>query len=89
MVALEELEDCIPWGHSVEDAIEAKELGAVINAFLSTLSEQDAALFLLRYYYVLSVRDIAGKCSLPERSVKYRLSCMRKGLRTLLKKEGY
>ncbi len=87
--ALEELEDCIPDRRNVEDAVEAKELGTIINRFLSELPKEDAAVFLLRYYYALPIRDIAARCNLSERTVKYRLSRLRTALKDLLKKEGY
>lgn len=86
--ALEELEECIPGSENVEAALEAKELERFINGFLAALPENDVTLFLLRYYYAMSIREISGRCGLSERNVKYRLSKVRKELKEQLKKEG-
>ena len=45
-------------------------------------------MFLSRYYYSLTIAEIADKLGLTERNVKYRLSCLRQKLRRQLEKEG-
>lgn len=86
---LSELDACIPAPDSDPSiAMEAKQIGEVINRFLSGLDRLDCAVFLCRYYYCIPIRQIAGKYSLSERNVKYRLSCMRRALRRFLDKEG-
>lgn len=89
LVTLDELEECIPDRLTVEDEVDAKMLGTVINNFLSTLSKDDVTVFVLRYFYVLSIKEIAKQCNLSERIVKYRLSRLRERLRNTLKKEGF
>lgn len=73
---------------SAEDALEAKILGESINHFLASLDRLDAAIFLSRYFYAKSIKDIASKYKLPERKVKYRLLLMRQNLQSQLVKEG-
>ena len=86
---LNELAECIPDGHgSAEDALDAKELGALLNAFLARQEERDIRIFVLRFYYALSLGEIAGKCGLTERQTKYRLQCLRRELKQFLQKEG-
>ncbi len=58
---LDEMEECIPSGVSLETEYEAKELGCVINRFLSMLSREDRFLFVRRYWYADSVADLAAR----------------------------
>lgn len=88
-ILLSELEDCLPDRRgSAEDMLEAKQLGQSLNRFLESLDHSDCRIFLNRYYYGLSIAEVSRKCGIPERKVKYRLSCLRKQLRTHLNKEG-
>ena len=86
---LSELDECIPdYKSDVETVWETKQIGASLNRFLDTLERTDCKLFLCRYYYNLTIPEIAAKYGLPQRRVKYRLSCLRKDLRKHLNKEG-
>lgn len=88
-ILLSELDDCLPDRRgSAEDMWEARQLGLSLNRFLETLDRTDCRIFLNRYYYGLTIAEIANKYGLSERKVKYRLSCLRKDLRTQLTREG-
>lgn len=88
-ILLSELEDCLPDIHgSAEDMLEAKIIGQSLNRFLETLSESDCRIFLNRYYYGYSIPELSAKYDIPQRTIKYRLSCIRKQLRNHLSKEG-
>ena len=87
-LSLEELESCIP-GPALEDALEARELGRMIDAFLSNVSRENRNIFLRRYWFGDSVRDIAHSFRLRESTVNTRLSRLRGQLRDYLIKEGY
>lgn len=88
-VLLSELEECIPDHRaSVEMVWEARHTRLLLNRFLDTLVPQDCHIFLCRYYYNMSLTEIAEKYDLPQRHIKYRLSCMRKTLRKQLDREG-
>lgn len=84
----DELEECVPDSEDFDSLLEAREIGEIINKFLSTLSVSDCSIFVLRYYYAAPIRYIAGKSKLSERQVKYRLSVMRSKLKLCLEKEG-
>ena len=73
---------------NVEAAVDAKLAAGSVNRFLSQLDKKDCAVFLSRYYYSLTIAEIADKLGLTERNVKYRLSCLRQKLRRQLEKEG-
>ena len=87
-LSLDELEGAIPGG-ALEEQVEARELGRAIDAYLSTLPKDNRNIFLRRYWFGDSVRDIAKAFSLTQNNVSVRLSRMRSGLKTYLIKEGY
>lgn len=84
-----ELDECIPDRKNDVDTIwEAKEIGRVINDFLQTLDRKTCAVFLARYYYSYSIRELAEQYGLSDRQVKYLLSKTRNKLRSYFEKEG-
>ena len=87
-LVLDEMEECIPSGMSVETELEAKELGASINRFLATLSKEDRFLFVRRYWYADPVRNLAAMTGGTPNRISVRLFRLREKLRNTLKKEG-
>lgn len=87
-LSLEELEGCIP-GSALEEQVEARELGRAIDAYLDTLTYENRNIFLRRYWFGDSVKDIAKAFALSQNTVSVRLSRMRTGLKDHLIKEGY
>ena len=87
-LSLDELESCIP-GSALEEQVEARELGRLIDAYLDTLPRENRVIFLRRYWFGDSVKSIAKAFSLSQNNVSVRLSRMRAGLRDHLIKEGY
>lgn len=88
-VLLSELDACFPDRRgSTEDIWEAKQIGVSLNRFLDTLDRTDCRILLSRYYYGMTIDEIAQKYEIPPRKVKYRLSVLRKQLRSHLSKEG-
>ena len=87
-LVLDEMEECIPSGMSVETELEAKELGASINRFLAALSKEDRFLFVRRYWYADPVRDLAAMTHSSPNRISVRLFRLREKLRKSLMKEG-
>lgn len=88
-VLLSELDACLPDSRgSAEDIWEVKQIGIYLNRFLDMLDRSDCQIFLGRYYYGMTIHEISEKHDVPQRKVKYRLSCLRKQLRSHLIKEG-
>ena len=87
-LSLAELENCIP-ALSLEDEANARELGRAIERFLATLPKESRIIFLRRYWFGDSVREIAANLGLRENTVTVRLSRTREKLRTYLQKEGH
>lgn len=88
-VSLSELDDCISSSRSTEQQIEAEELGKAINAYLKTISPEARRLFIGRYFYLDSLKDVAKYCGMSETKAKSMLYRTRCGLRAYLEKEGY
>lgn len=88
-ILLSELEECIPdTCRDMEQILEAKELGQLLNHFLGTMNPSDRKLFLSRYYYAMTAPQIAEKYGCSIRQVKYRLGKMRKELKHTLQNGG-
>lgn len=87
-ISLDELSSVLSSGN-LEDAIDARELGLVIDQFLTTLPKQSRILFLRRYWFGDSVKQLSKDFSLTENTVSVRLSRIRTQLKTYLIKEGF
>lgn len=89
-IALEEIEACIADKNSVEDEIEASELAHIIEEFLDTLTVENRVIFMKRYWFSDSCRDIAECVGLSEKNISVRLTRMRGRLRQyLIEREVY
>lgn len=87
-LVLSELEECIPDGGSETDVTDRLALGDALNAFLRSLAEDDMRIFVRRYWFGLSVADIAKERGMGQSNVKIRLHRMRLGLKKYLETEG-
>ena len=83
-IAMEEIEACIAATNAVEAEIEAVELAHIIEGFLDTLTVENRVLFMRRYWFSDSCRDIAGLMGLTEKNVSVRLTRIREKLRQYL-----
>lgn len=88
ILALEELEECIPGDQTIESIMESKELTALMNEFLATLRADDRIIFVRRYWYIDSCKEIALKLEFSESKVKMSLKRTREKLNKVLRKEG-
>lgn len=84
-VAFEELEECIP----APDDTESRLICGWLDEYLGTLSRLDRQLFVGRYWYSYSVKDMARHYGLSPNAVTKRLARTREGLRAYLKERGY
>ena len=83
-IALEEIEGCIADRKTVEDEIEARELARIIGAFLDTLTVENRVIFMRRYWFADSCKDIARHIGLTEKNVSVRLTRIRQKLKEYL-----
>ena len=87
-LALVELEDCISSKFSVEQVAEEKMLVQVLETFLWNQKEQKRNMFIRRYWYLQSIKEIARDYRMSESKVTSLLFRVRKELKEYLEKEG-
>lgn len=83
----QEMELCIPDQRRERD-LEAQELGRILNAFVAALPRETRMIFLRRYWYADSVKEIADRYGITESKVKTSLHRTRKKLSKHLTQEG-
>ena len=83
-IALEEIETYIADTHTVEAEIEAKELAHIIESFLDTLTTENRVIFMRRYWFSDSYKDIAEVVGLSEKNVSVRLTRIREKMKQYL-----
>ena len=84
---LDELGECISDTSDVESELIGKELGESINQFVRTLSERDCNMFVRRYFYAESIKEISVNYGLSENNITVSLSRIRQKLKKHLEKE--
>lgn len=67
---------------------ETRRAAEIVNAFLKKISRDDRRIFVMRYWFGLSYRDITRHTGFGESRVKMSLSRTRKKLAEKLEKEG-
>ena len=87
-VALDEIAELIPSEISIEDETERRELIGRINSFLKAQPKDRRVLFVRRYYYLDSIKELSESSGLSESYITVTLMRMRKKLTQYLKKEG-
>lgn len=88
-IILSEIEEFIPDSrYSIEKEIESKLITEVMDSFLGKLSKEECAIFISRYYYFMTIKELSRKYSIPERKIKYNLFKLRNKLQELFEREG-
>ena len=88
-LSLEELGDTFADGAAPEAALQLSQLQQAINSFVRQLSPEARAVFVGRYWFFDSVRDIADYCRMNVGTVKSSLCRTRQALKAYLIKEGF
>ncbi len=88
-ISLSELGDCVSGGNTTEEALDVKLLAQSIGAFLRLQSEEARNVFIGRYYYLDSVKEVAAYCGITEGKCKTLLHRTRQALKAYLQKEGF
>ncbi len=87
-VLMEELHDALPSGDTADTLTDEIVLKNALNTFLRGLSPKTRAVFLGRYFYCLSVKELSGSHSMTESNVKTLLHRTRLALKAHLEHEG-
>ncbi len=85
----EELSECVPDKNSIERSYEHKELIEAINVFLAKLAADKRDIFVLRYWYCMSVSEVAARVGVSENRAAVELFRTRKRLVKHLEKRGF
>ncbi len=88
-LSLSELDECIPEKLSTETEFEHRLLSESINRFLLGLSDENRNIFVCRYFYSDSIKEIASYFGTSESKIKSSLFRIRKSLKEHLEKEGF
>jgi RNA polymerase sigma factor (sigma-70 family) len=83
-IALQEIEGCIADKKTVEDEIESRELAHIIEEFLDTLTLENRVIFMRRYWFADSCKDIAEFVGLSEKNISVRLTRIREKMKQYL-----
>ena len=87
-LALSELEDCIPAPQDVEQIMDKMILISALDRFLYAQPPTERNIFVGRYWYLYSIRELAAGYRMRESKVTSLLHRMRKKLKSHLEKEG-
>lgn len=83
-----ELENILPTTSEAEARVAEKELSGMISEYLRTETPERRQIFMRRYWFFDSVKDIAKRFGISEGKVKTDLFRVRNGLKEYLEKEG-
>ena len=86
-VPLSEVESLLPDSAS-DDEAEAREIAAILSAYLDKTTDRKLYIFVSRYFFVMSVREIAEKLGCSESTVHKELAAIRQELREKLAEGG-
>lgn len=87
-ISLEELSECADGKEPVEETAERALLQEALNRFLGSLRAEERIIFVRRYYYMETVKEIAAGTGKKESYVKTSLYRSREKLKEYFKKEG-
>lgn len=87
-IAMEEIEACTASPNTVETEFEARELARIIESFLDTLTVENRVIFMRRYWFSDSCKDIAGLVGLTEKNITVRLTRIRQKMKRYLIEKG-
>jgi RNA polymerase sigma-70 factor (ECF subfamily) len=87
-VCLEELKWCVSSNETVESEIELKYVSSCIDEYLKHISKTNRIIFVRRYWFMDSFKEISAITGLSEGAIRTRLTRTRDGLRIFLKERG-
>lgn len=86
---LSELQECVSAKENVEEVVDYNELAKEISKFLLSLKREQRMMFIERYWYVKSIKEIAREYKVSYKKVESGLYWSRKKLHDYLQKRGY
>ena len=86
VLCLEELAECVGTDETITDDL---ALRAALDGFLRKLEGEARGIFMLRYWYMFSVKEIANRLGKSDGAVKMSLKRTRDKLKSFLEQEGF
>ena len=87
-VSLEELGECVSSEQSLAHELQSAVIARAINRYLDSVSDRRMYVFVSRYFYSLTIPQIAKRLSCSTSVVNRELAEIRRELRLTLEKEG-
>ena len=87
-LSMEECSDFLSSFDSLEDTVSAKELGSEINDFVGSLSARKRYVFMGRFWFFDSVKDIAKELGTSESNVYKEIAKIKAELKEFLETRG-
>ena len=87
-VSLQELEECVSDGDSLSRQLQSAAVARAVNRYLDGVSDRRMYVFISRYFYALTIPQIAKRLSCSVSLVNRELTEIRRELRIELEKEG-
>ena len=87
-MSIDELGECLPSKMTVEQEAESKNLSIAISNYLRSISKEKRRVFVCRYWYSYSIREISVTFGFSETKTINMLSRIRFGLKQHLEKEA-
>lgn len=85
-LCLEELAECVGKEETFTDTVALRD---ALNRFMEELDTRSRELFVLRYWYMFSMKETAKRCGVTEGTAKMSLYRTRSALREFLAEEGF
>ena len=85
---LDELAECIRSGQDIQRSLEQKELSETVNGWLDSLPQEDRVLFVKRYYYGETVKQLSEMQSCTENQMAQKMMKLRNKLKAHLLSGG-
>lgn len=85
-LCLDELAECVGTDETITDDLALK---TALDGFLQELDGETKDIFLLRYWYMFSVKEIAARLGKSDGAVKMSLQRTRSKLKSYLEQEGF
>ncbi len=88
-VPFDDLAECLTGDLQDHTEDDARQLGRLINGYLSTLDDHNRYIFIARYFYARPIEQIASALGCSRATVNREISMIKNGLRDYLEKGGY
>lgn len=87
-IAMEEIKDCIADWKTVEGEMETREFLHMIEDFLDTLTVENRVIFIRRYWFSNSCKEIGEHMGFTEKNISVRLTRIRRKMKEYLRQRG-